>query len=150
MTPTAKILIPTIEKEFKKLRESFPHDSYYAIQILIRRLDVMTLFYWKSKHQSEEQVNETREFFNFGWPPLLKLFLADIGFNKPHRFIQTSEKDYAWADSVIVHAGRLAFCKQLLDYEKADILEFTNPRENEFEIKYKDDQTGIEYFERIN
>jgi hypothetical protein len=38
----------------------------------------------------------------------------------------------------------------LLDYEKADILEFLKPRENEFEIKYKDDQTAVEYFERLS
>jgi hypothetical protein len=106
------------------------------------------MFFWNSKHQNEEQVNESREFFNFGWAPLMKLFLNDHDFNTPNRFIQTFQRDYDWADSVMLHSGRLAFCRQLLDYEKAKILKFIKTKENEFEIKYPNEQIGHAYFER--
>lgn len=149
-TTASIILKPAIDGDYKKLRETFTFESYYAIQILIRRLDVISMFFWSSKYQNEEQVNETREYFTFGWAPLLKLFLNDHDFNTPNRFIQTFQSDYEWADSVMIHSGRLAFCRQLLDYEKAKILEFTNPKENEFEINYKEDQIGLEYFERLS
>lgn len=148
MTAISEILKPVIDREFKKLRASFQADSYYAIQILIRRLDVVNMFFWKSEHQTDEQVNESREFFNFGWAPIIKLFLDDLDFHKLHRFIQTSKRDYNWADSVILHSGRLAFCKQILDYEKAKVLKIINTKKNEFEIKYNDDQVAVEYFER--
>lgn len=150
MTKTADILRPVIDRDYEKLRDTFRVDPYYAIQILIRRLDVITLFFQSSKHLTEEGVNESREYFNFGWSPLIKLFFKDHDFGKLHHFIATSQKDYDWADSVILHSGKLAFCKQLLDYEKAKVLEFSNPKANEFEIKYKSDQTGIEYFDRLS
>jgi hypothetical protein len=148
LTPTAKILNPAIQSEYKKLRETFSHDSYYAIQILLRRLDVISMFFWNSEHLTEEQVNESREFFNFGWAPLLKLFLNDHNFDTPHQFIQTKKQDYDWADSVLLYSGRLAFCRQLLDYEKANLLNFRKTNENEFEIKYLHEQIGHAYFER--
>lgn len=148
MTIASNILRPAIESDYRKLRETFKFDSYYAIQILIRRLDVVSMFFWDSKHLNEEQVNESREFFNFGWAPLIKLFFNDHNFNKPHQFIQTHEQDYDWADSVILHSGRIAFCRQLLDYEKANLLTFNNVEENEFEIKYPTELIGHAYFER--
>lgn len=52
------------------------------------------MFFWNSKHLSEEQVNESREFFNFGWAPLMKLLLNDHNFNIPHQFIQNQKRDY--------------------------------------------------------
>ena len=148
MTIASNILRPAIDLEYKRLRETFKFDSYYAIQILIRRLDVVRMFFWNSKHLNEEQVNESREFFNFGWAPLIKLFFLDHDFNKSHHFIQTYQKDYNWADSVILHSGRLAFCRQLLDYEKANLLKFINVTENDFEIKYPNEVIGHAYFER--
>ena len=148
MTSTSQILNTAIQSDYKKLRETFRLDSYYAIQILIRRLDVVSMFFWNSKHMTEEQVNESREFFNFGWAPLMKLFLHDHNYNIPHQFIQTQQRDYDWADSVILHSGKLAFCRQLLDYEKADLLSFINVAKNEFEIKYPTEQIGHAYFER--
>ncbi len=148
MTATSEILNPAIQNDYRKLRETFHFDSYYAIQILIRRLDVVSMFFWNSKHMSEEKVNESREFFNFGWAPLIKLFLNEHNYSIPHQFIQTQKRDYDWADSVILHSGRLAFCRQLLDYEKADLLNFISVKENEFEIKYPNEQIGHAHFER--
>lgn len=148
MTTAFQILNPAIQSDYRKLRETFHLDAYYAIQILIRRLDVINMFFWNSKHLSEGQINEIREFFNFGWSPLMKLFLDDHNYNIPHQFIQTQQQDYEWADSVLLHSGRLAFCKQLLDYEKADLLRFINVKEKEFEIKYPNEQIGHAYFER--
>lgn len=150
MKRTADILRPIIDRDYQKLRETFRVDPYYAIQILIRRLDFISLFYWNSEQQTPEQVNEFREYFGFGWAPILKAFFNDHDFSKPHHFIATSQKDYNWADSVIIHSGKLAFCNQLLEYEKANVLEFLNHKLNEFEVKYKSEQTGIEYFDRLS
>jgi hypothetical protein len=143
-------LIPAIESDYKKLRETFKFDSYYAIQILIRRLDVLNIFFWNSKHQNEDIVNESRELFNFGWAPLLKLFLNDHDFCTPGILIQTFQQDNDWADGVILHSGKLAFCRQLLDYENAKLLNFINIRANEFKIQYPIEQLGYEYFERLS
>lgn len=150
MTGISEILKLTINSELKRIKGSFPADSYYAIQILIRRLDVVGMFFWKSEHQNEEQINESREFFNFGWAPIIKLFFDDLDFHKLRPFIQTKKEDYAWADSVMLSSGKLAFCRQILDYEKAKVLEITNAKKNEFEIKYKSNQVGVEYFERLS
>lgn len=144
------ILKSAIEKDYKKLRETFTFDPYYAIQILIRRLDVISMFFWSSSHQSEDQINESRAYFEFGWCSLLKLFLNDHNFDLEHHFIQTFQSDYKWADSVIIQSGKLAFCLQLLEYEKANAIEFDNPKINEFSIKHKDENIGLEYFERVS
>ena len=148
MTTASEILTPVIVDDLKKIRDTFKSDSYYAIQIIVRRLDVISLFFWNSKHLNEEQVNESREFFNFGWAPLIKLFFKSHDFDKQHQFIQTSENDYSWADSVILQSGRLAFCQQLLDYEKGNLLKFIQINEKEFEIKYPSEKIGHAYFER--
>lgn len=145
---TSEILKSAIVDDYKKLRETFKSDSYYAIQIIIRRLDVISLFFWNSKHLNEEQVNESREFFNFGWAPLIKRFFDTHDFDKQHQFIQTREYDYSWADSVILQSGRLAFCQQLLDYEKGSLLKFIQVKETEFEIQYPSERIGHAYFER--
>lgn len=148
--PISAILRSAIESDYEKLRATFTSDPAHAIQILIRRLDVVSLFFWNSAHQAEDQVMESRGYFDFGWAPLLKLFLDNHDFEIQSHLIQTFPKDNQWADSVMLHSGRLAFCKQLLEYEKAKALEFTNPAENEFEITYKENQVGIEYFERVS
>jgi hypothetical protein len=146
-TQTLKTLIAD---EYKRIRASFDEDSYYAIQILIRRLDALSLFLVESESQTEDEINESRAYLNFGWGPLLKLFLKDIDFHKSHYFIETSSKDIEWADSVIFYAGKLAFCNQILEYEKAKMVEITNPKNNEFAFRYKYGNTSFEYFDKLS
>jgi len=62
----------------------------------------------------------------------MKLFLSEHNYNISHQLIQTQKIDNDWADAVLLQSGRLAFCKQLLDYEKAGLLKFNNVKENEF------------------
>lgn len=147
---SAEKLKAVIESQRPKIRQSFSGPSYHAIQHIVRRLDVMNQFYPNSNIDSPEKVLETQEFFNFGWANALKPFYADLDLNEFRPFPLIYPEDISWADSAIIFAGKLGFCKQVLDYEKAKLVEIISPKENEFGFRYYNQEIGVEYFDRVS
>ncbi len=96
MTP-AEILKSVIEQQTPRIRESFSGPSYHAIQHIVRRLDVISQFYPNSNADSVDKIQETQEFFNFGWSNALKPFYADLDLNEFRPFPLIHDEDISWA-----------------------------------------------------
>jgi len=148
--PASQILESIVKKEFSKLKSFFPHDSYYAVQFLIRSLDTLSLFYNNNKKISEDIENENRTLVDFGWSKALKVFYGNLNLKITHPLPNSTEQSINWANSMLIYSGKLDFCRQIIDYEKAGAIELINPKKNEFTFKYLRDSIGIEYFDRLS
>lgn len=149
MTKQASAYIKEIiETETLKIKDTFSGPSYHAIQHILRRLDFIMLFYYDAPGKTEQEVEELREFYNYGWAPALKPFYNDLDINTLEPFPEMYKEAINWADGIIQFSGNIAFLNQLVEYEKADLIKLSNPKENEFSFSYIVDNAGLEYYDR--
>lgn len=146
----SELLKQKIDEEAKVLENNFGGESYWAIQNIVRRIDFILPLFWKREGWSEQEIDTYREFFNYGWAPVLKQYYTDINLNVYQPFPLMTNEMISWADSNIQFSGKIEFCKQLLEYEKAGLISITNPKENEFTFSYLHEVTGIEQFDKMS
>jgi len=102
MTEKASTYIKEIiQTETLKIRDTFSGPSYHAIQHILRRLDFVILFYTNPPGKTEQEVEELREFYNYGWAPALKPFYTDLNINTLQPFPEMYKEAMNWADGVI-------------------------------------------------
>jgi len=146
----SELLKQKIDKEAKVLENNFGGESYWAIQNIVRRIDFILPLFWRRDGWSEQEIETYREFFNYGWAPILKQYYTDINLNVYQPFPLMTDEMVSWADSNIQFSGKIEFCKQLLSYEKAGLITITSPIENEFTFSYLHKSTGIEQFDKMS
>lgn len=127
-----------IDRESKIIGTTYKGRSYHAIHHIINSIDYILVL---------TRDSESREFFSFGWPCLLKYYYNDILINQHEPFILMNEQLISWAYSNILHSGKIEFCKQLIAYEKAGLIQIINPKKNEFTFKYLHENSGIESYD---
>lgn len=146
----SELLKQKIDEEAKVLENNFGGESYWAIQNIVRRIDFVLPLFWQREGWTEQEIDTYREFFNYGWAPVLKQYYTDINLNVHQPFPLMTDEMISWADSNIQFSGKIEFCKQLLSYEKAGLISITSPKENEFTFSYLHKTTGIEQFDRMS
>jgi len=146
----SELLKQKIDDEAKILKNNFGGESYWAIQNIVRRIDFILPLFWRREGWSEQEVDTYREFFNFGWAPILKQYYTDINLNVYQPFPLMTDEMVSWADSNIQFSGKIEFCKQLISYEKAGLITITSPKQNEFTFSYTHETTGIEQFDNMS
>lgn len=134
-------------KESKVLENSYGGPSYHAIQHIVRRMDVVLPLFWESKNWTEKDVQEYRELFKFGWAPLLKQYYNDIDINIHQPFPLMTDELIKWAESNIIFSGKIEFCRQLISYKNAGLIDIKETNENEFEFSYLHENVGLEQFD---
>ncbi|MGV3588701.1 MAG: hypothetical protein ACO1OF_16980 [Adhaeribacter sp.] len=147
MSIVADKIAKIVKEETSKYKSFFNGPSYHAIQHILRRLDVVLLFFHNDETKTKEEIEELREFFNYGWAPAIKPFYDDIDINALEPFPEMYKQARDWADYMIMHAGKIAFMNQLIAYEKADLIELDNPKKNEFSFYYRVQFDGAEYYD---
>jgi len=149
MTGSASTYIKEIiENETLKIKDTFSGPSYHAIQHILRRLDFILVFYGSAQGKTEEEVEELREFYQYGWAPALKPFYNDLNINTLEPFPEVYKEAMNWADGIIQFSGHIAFLKQLVEYERANLIKLSLPKENEISFSYVVENAGIEYYDR--
>lgn len=146
----SKLLKDKIDEESKIPKNSFGGPSYWAIQNIVRRIDFILPLFHRRDGWTKQQVDEFREFFNYGWAPILKQYYDDINLDVHQPFPLMTDEMISWTDSNISFSGRLEFCKQLLSYEKAGLITIISPKENEFTFSYSHKVTGIEQYDQMS
>lgn len=141
------LLQDIIDKHREKVGTTYGGPSYHAIQHIIRSIDYVFPLYNKSEVLTEYELAEFREFFMFGWVSLLKKYYNNIDINVFEPYPLMTDELIDWAYSNILYSGKIEFCKQLVAYEKAGLIEIINTKENEFTFKYLIENTGIEKFD---
>lgn len=139
-----------VDSESLRLHESFEGQSYYGIQSIIRRFDVINLTYLSFGSEKDKQAQETYSLFAFGFPRLLKLLYAKLDLSPVYPFFEFDDLQRDWADSAIIFAGKLGFCQQILDYEKAGLLEIVETKKGEYTFAYSGQRLGDEYFDNLS
>lgn len=148
MTIKASTLLKELVKtESLKIKDTFSGPSYHAIQHILRRIDFIMLFYNDAPNKTEHEVEQLREFYKYGWAPALKPFYNDIDINKFEPFPEMHKEAMNWADGIIQFAGHIAFLKQLIEYEKADLIELKIPNNYEISFNYIVENAGQEYYD---
>ena len=146
----SELLKQKIDEEAKILENNFGGASYWAIQNIVRRIDFILPLFWKQDGWSEQEIDNFREFYNYGWAPILKQYYTDINLNVHQPFPLMTDEMISWTDSNIQFSGKIEFCKKLLSYEKAGLISISSPKENEFTFSYTHETTGVEQFDKMS
>lgn len=149
MKPSDK-LKEFIEKEIDEIPFDSGIPSYHVIQNIIRRLDVVALFSWDSDEPRDEELTLFKLYFAFGWAPLLKNYYDDIKIDVYQPFTLMMIESKVWVDSLVKYYGKLYFCKQLLAYEKAELIKISEGDKHDFYYEYLNKNNGIERFDRVS
>ncbi|WP_044397936.1 hypothetical protein [Lacinutrix sp. Hel_I_90] len=146
MKPSESLKNILIE-ESKSLKKLFDYPSYLAIHNLVRRMDVVIPFTSRNSKSQQEDYSEFRAFFDYGWLPLIKHYYSKINLKDNLPFTLMTQELITLCDTSISYSGKIEFCKQLLNYEKADLIKINRENENSFSFTFLHENTGIEQFD---
>lgn len=146
----SELLRQKIDEEAKVLKNSFNGPSYWAIQNIVRRIDLIFPFMHRIENWTEQEIDEFRQFFQYGWAPILKHFYDDINLNVHETFPLMTGEMVFWTDSNILLSGKVEYCKQLISYEKAGLISIQSNKDNEFSYSYLHKYSGIENYDRMS
>ncbi|MFY9243670.1 MAG: hypothetical protein WAO74_11645 [Polaribacter sp.] len=149
MTPSESLKI-ILEEESKKLKELFDYQSYLAIHNLVRRMDVVIPLSSRASSSPQDDYAEFRAFFDYGWLPLLKFYYSKINLSDKLPFTLMTKEILSICDTSISYSGKIEFCKQLLNFEKADLIKINQVSDKEFSFTYLHKDSGIEQFDNIS
>lgn len=136
-----------IEEETKRLKKFFDYPSYLAIHNLVRRMDLVIPFSYRNSKSEQEDYPEFRAFFDYGWLPLLKYYYSKINLDERLPYTLMTKELKTLCDTSITYSGKIEFCKQLLNYEKADLIKIIKVNEKEFSFDFLHENTGIEQYD---
>ncbi len=143
----SELLKNILEEESKRLKDLFDYPSYLAIHNLVRRMDVVISLTSRNTKSLQEDYSEFRAFFDYGWLPLLKHYYSKINLKDRLPFTLMTQELITLCDSSVSYSGKIEFCKQLLNYEKADLIKINRVNEREFSFAYLHKNSGIERFD---
>ena len=143
-----QIITNLIETETLKIKETFSGPSYFAVQHILRRIDIVMLFYTYDSRKTNEEVEELREIYSYGWAKALKPFYHDLKIDTLKSYPEMYKEAIDWADGIIQFNGQIAFLNQLLDYYKSGLIEIEIQNEKEISFRYIVENPGLEYFDR--
>lgn len=136
-----------IAKHSKKIGKTYSGSSYHAVQHIIRSLDYILPLYHKSKLLNKSEVEDFRDLFMHGWPGILKIYYNDIDVNTLEPFPLMTDETIEWAYSNIIYSGKIEFCKQLIAYEKAGLIQIICTIPNEYTFIFLNKQIGLGSFD---
>lgn len=149
MTPS-HILKEILDSESERLKELFDYPAYLAIHNIVRRMDVVIPLSSRSSKSPQNDYAEFRAFFDYGWLPLIKYYYSKINLSDRLPYTLMTRELLSFCDTSITYSGRIEFCRQLLHYEKANLIEIQKISHKEFSFKYLHENTGIERFDSIS
>ncbi|WP_431109145.1 hypothetical protein [Winogradskyella poriferorum] len=149
MKPSESLKI-ILDEESKKLKELFDYPAYLAIHNIVRRMDVVIPLSSRSSESPQDDYAEFRAFFDYGWLPLIKYYYSKINLSDRLPFTLITKEILSICDTSISYSGKIEFCKQLLNFEKADLIKINQVSDKEFLFKYLYENSGIEQFDNIS
>lgn len=124
MTTAAHEISAFLDEKSKIIGTTYNGTTYMAIQNIIRCIDTILPFYKHSEKLSAEEVDEYKKLIEYGWPRLLKPYYFNIDINKHLPFSIMTNESIRWTTSNLVYCGKIELCRQLISYDKADLLKF--------------------------
>lgn len=144
MNSASQKLNEIIEVETPRIEKSFDGDASFAISSLIRSLDVFYAFYPSDKKE------EIKHLFEYGWSIAIKPFMTKLNVAEKQPFLPSFSESIDWANSNIMFAGKIGFFKQILEYEKANVITITQSTEKSFTFQFIHTENGVERFDKIS
>lgn len=128
----------------------YPGPSYHAIQNIIRCVDVILPFYTASNEADAKRVKIFTEFVSYGWPQLLKPYYYDINIDTHLPFPVMTNDLIEWTINSLLLSGKIELCKQVISYEKANLVKISKEAPNHFTFSYTNELSGVEAYDRIS
>jgi hypothetical protein len=146
----SEIFEQAVNRESKILIANYGGPDYHAVQNIVRRMDVVLPLFWSSENWSKKEVLEYRELFKFGWAPLMRQYYngLNIAVNQPYPLM--TDGLIKWTESNITFSGKIEFCRQLLSYEKAGLIDIKEEKQNHFNCSFLSDNIGLEQFDNLS
>ncbi len=148
MTTAALEISAFLDEKSKIIGTTYNGTAYMAIQNVIRCIDTILPFYKQSEKLSPEEVEEYRKLIEYGWPRLLKPYYFDIDINKHLPFAIMTNESIRWTTSNLVYCGKIELCRQLISYDKADLLKFEKINNQHYIFTFSNSNNDVESFDR--
>lgn len=139
MVTAAENLERLINDELSTLDNAFEGNSFYAIVSLIRAIDTLHGYNTPSTLELGK---------NYGWNLMMKSFYSKLDLNSEFPFFDTDIETDQWITNTLHICGKIGYCLQLLDCNRALLIEIFSESKNEFSYKYTNQLTDVEFFDR--
>ena len=114
INPASELRSLIIHEE-QRILDSFPLERRFGLMEIARSMDLFWANLSMGIVQDTEQVREVSQLITFGLNKAIHLFL-DSSCNLPgFPLAKSNEGAKQWADSVLIHCGRLGVCEHLLE-----------------------------------
>jgi len=137
-----------IHYEERRIFNSFPLERRRGLIEIARSMDL----FWTSLNlgiiTASEQTREASQFITFGLNKSLHLFLDDSCGRPGFPLARSNNETNQWANSVLIHCGRLGLCEHLLEICRVGLGELYKERPRVYRFKYTSHPIGFESIER--
>jgi len=138
-----------IKLEEQRILNSFPLDHRVGLTEIARSVDI----WWTSINvgdiSDQEQLHNVSELMTLGLNKALSLFLDESWESSGFPLARSDEESTQWANSVLMHCGRLGLCEYLLEICRIDLGTLKKESDDTYRFQYSSSSPiGLEYFEK--
>jgi len=138
-----------INYEEQRILNSFSLESRLGLMEISRSMDL----FWTSLNigavQQRREVYDTSELITFGLNKAVNLFLDHSCNFVSFPLARSTEESKNWADSVLLHCGRLGLCEHLLEVNRVGLGELQKESDYSYRFQYSSSEPiGLESFEK--
>lgn len=145
MNPREALESILVEEE-KRIRQSFKsNEVVYPLIEIIRSLDYHNIILTSDSTPKVELL----ERYKLGWSKAYSIFFSENELTENIPFFVFEEEGKSWINSIIQHCGSIQSCKQLLNYQKANLLNL-KAYETTFKFTHVVEKRNVEYYDRIS
>ena len=139
------VLKNLIVEQEQRILASFPSDKRLALFELTRAIDIY--FRYLLALQEPETKDERHYLREFGWHKALSLFIGEHCYQSGVLLVQSSKDLQQWADSVLMHCGRLGICEWILGLSRYGLGKIWMPSDREIRFAVNGKFVGLEAIE---
>ena len=138
-----------INYEEQRILNSFPLERRLGLMEISRSMDL----FWTSLNmgvvQDHEGVHGISQLITFGLNKAVHLFLDNSCNFSSFPLARSNEESKNWADSVLLHCGRLGLCEHLLEINRIGLSELQKESDYIYRFQYSSSEpVGLESFEK--
>lgn len=137
-----------ISYEEQRVLDSFLLERRLGLMEISRSMDLFWMSINTGAVQDSEQVDKVSQLITFGLNKAVHLFLdRSCGFPS-FPLANSNGTSRRWADSVLIHCGRLGLCEHLLEISRVGLGELQKESDYVYRFHYSSEPIGLEFFEK--
>ena len=135
MMKSIKLLNKLIQDERAKVKSFLLRKDDFTKKLLLLELTrAIDLFYLAT----DKNNDELNALYQYGWNEVLSLIFGKFVNSGKYPLIRSTRESWEWANSIIQHCGRVAFCKKIIAFCKANLAYLDCDEDNNVYVYFTD------------